>query len=183
MANVKAVLTYRDFAVLPNDGKRHEILDGELSVTAAPCRAHQHVVLRLGAALDAHVAEHDLGEVYIAPFDVILAETTIVEPDILFVASDRLGTFSARGLEGAPTLVIEILSPSTTHVDRGRKLQLYARYGVPYYWIVDPEQRVIDGYRLVAGAHGVPERFSGAMLTGLPPFEGLVLDPARLWRH
>jgi Uma2 family endonuclease len=81
-----------------------------------------------------------------APFDVILAETTIVQPDIIFVPNDRLGIFSSRGAEGAPTLVIEILSPSTARIDRGTKLQLYARYGVPYYWIVDPGRRAIEVY-------------------------------------
>jgi hypothetical protein len=82
MTSVKVVLTYEDYAALPNDGKRYEILDGELSVSGAAGRTHQHVVLRLAAALDAHVTTHGLGEVYIAPFDVVLAETTIVQPDI-----------------------------------------------------------------------------------------------------
>jgi Uma2 family endonuclease len=182
MTSVKVVLTYEDYAALPNDGKRYEILDGELSVTAAPGRTHQRVILRLAAALDAHVTAHDLGEIYIAPFDVILADTTVVQPDIIFVARDRLAIFSQRGADGAPTLVIEVLSPSTTRNDRTTKLQLYARYSVAYYWIVDPERRVIEVYRPTAGAYGAPAMF-GDDLSDLPPFDGLRLDPASLWVH
>jgi Uma2 family endonuclease len=140
MTSVRVVLTYRDYAALPDDGRRYEIHDGELSVTPAPGRTHQYVLLRLAAALHAHVSAHDLGEIYIAPFDVILADTTIIQPDITFVAKDRLAILSERGADGAPTLVVEMLSRSTTHVDRTTKLQLYARHAVPYYWIVDPER-------------------------------------------
>jgi Uma2 family endonuclease len=180
MTTVKVVLTYEDYAALPNDGKRYEILDGELSVTAAPGRTHQGVVLRLASALHVHVTAHGLGEVYIAPFDVVLAETTIVQPDIIFVDRDHLAIFSQRGAEGAPTLAIEVLSPSTTRNDRTTKLQLYARYGVPYYWIVDPERHVIEVYRLAEGGYGTAATF-GDELTDVPPFDGLRLDPASLW--
>jgi Uma2 family endonuclease len=181
MASVRVVLTYRDYAALPNDGRRYEIHDGELSVTPAPGRTHQYVLLRLAAALHAHVSAHDLGEVYIAPFDIILAETTIVQPDITFVARDRLAILSERGADGVPTLVVEMLSRSTTHIDCGAKLQLYARHAVPFYWIVDPERRVVDMYRFTAGGYDAPERFGGDGLTDLPPFEGLRLDPTSLW--
>lgn len=182
MTSVKVVLTYQDYAALPNDGKRYEILDGELNVSPAPGRRHQAVLLRLAVALHAHVTARGLGEVYIAPFDVILAETTIVQPDLIFVANDRLAMFSERGAEGAPTLAVEVLSPSTTRTDRTMKLQLYARYGVPYFWIVDPERRVIELYRLAAGGYGAAATF-GDELTDLPPFDGLRLDPASLWVH
>ena len=181
MAAVKVVLTYADYVTLPNDGTRYEILDGELFVTPAPSRIHQRAVLRLAAVLDAHVTAHALGEVDIAPFDVVLSDPSIVQPDILFVAADRFAAFSARGFEGAPTLVVEVLSPGTAHVDRNRKLQLYARHAVPYYWIVDPEARTIDVHRLAGDAYGVPERFGGDVLADLPPFPGLTLDPATVW--
>jgi Uma2 family endonuclease len=181
MTAVRVVLTYEDYAALPNDGKRYEILDGELNVTAAPSRGHQRVVLKLAAALDAHVTSHGLGEVYVAPFDVILAETTIVQPDVIFVARDRLAIFSARGADGAPTLAVEVLSPSTSRVDRVTKLQLYARYGVRYYWIVDLDRYAIDVHVLTAGAYGPAGTFAGDALVDLPPFPGLRLDPASLW--
>ena len=181
MAAVKTALTFADYVALPNDGKRYEIHDGELSVTPAPGRMHQRVVLRLAMALDAHVTAHTLGEVNIAPFDVVLSDPTTVQPDILFVAGDRAAAFSDRGFEGAPTLVVEVLSPSTARIDRNIKLQLYARHAVPYYWIVDPGARTIDVHCLTASAYGAPERFGGDLLADLPPFPGLTLDPATVW--
>jgi len=181
MAVVKVVLTYEDYAALPNDGKRYEILDGELSVSPAPSPSHQHVVLRLGSALDAHTTSGGLGKVYIAPFDVILFDTTIVQPDVLFFSTDRQAIISSRGAEGAPTLVVEILSPWSVRNDRTTKFHLYARYGVPFYWIVDLEHRVIEVFRLEAHGYRAAEAFRGEGLVDLPPFSGLRLDPAMLW--
>ena len=183
MAGVKVVLTYQDYAALPDDGRRYEIHDGELSVTPAPGRTHQYVLIRLAAALHTYVSAHHMGEAYAAPFDVILAETTIVQPDIVYVANDRLAILSERGCEGAPTLAVEALSPSTAHIDRSTKLQLYARYAVPSYWIVDSARRVIEVYRLVARSYAGPEAFGDDGLADLPPFDGLRLDPASLWVH
>ena len=147
----RTVLTYRDYAVLPDDGRRYELHEGELSVTPAPGATHQRVILKLGVALDAHVRARGLGEIFIAPFDVILSDTTVVQPDIMYVATDRSARASERGIEGAPTLVIEVLSPSTTRVDRQTKLELYARHDIPWYWIVEPDSRVVEVYKLVAG--------------------------------
>ncbi|MBI3636139.1 MAG: Uma2 family endonuclease [Candidatus Rokubacteria bacterium] len=173
---MNVVLTYRDYAALPNDGKRYEIHDGELSVTPAPGTRHQRVIGALFAGLRAHVIAHGLGEVFVSPFDVILSNSTIVQPDITFVAAERSRIVSERGLEEAPTLAVEILSPSTAHIDRSTKLQLYARYAVPYYWIVDPEARSMEIYVLESGAYGGAQRRSGDPLVDLPPFAGLTLD-------
>lgn len=183
MTSVKGMLTYQDYVALPDDGRRYEILDGELFVSAAPNRTHQYVLLELAVTLHGHVRAGSLGEVYVAPFDVILAETTIAQPDIIFVARDRMAIFSDRGADGAPTLVIEILSPSTGHVDRGRKLELYGRYGVPYSWIVDSDLHVIDVYRLVSGTYGAAQRFEGDGRVSVPPFDELSLDLGALWRR
>jgi Uma2 family endonuclease len=182
MEGVKTTLTYADYVALPNDGNRYEIHDGELSVTPAPGRKHQRVVLRLAAMLDAHVTTHDLGEVDIAPFDVVLSDPNVVQPDVIFVAADRMTSFSSRGFEGAPTLMVEVLSPRTARIDRNTKLQLYARHAVPYYWIVDPEARAIDVYRLAGSSYERPERFDGENLVDLPPFLALALDPVALWQ-
>ena len=175
------VLTYDDYVALPADGKRYEILDGALFVTAAPSRNHQRVVLTLASSLDAHVRAHNLGEVDIAPFDVILSDPNVVQPDIIFVATDRLPSFSSRGFEGAPTLAVEVLSPSTARVDRNTKLQIYARHGVPWYWIVDPESHAIDVYGLAGTSYRAPERFIADRLVDPPPFSGLRLDPLVIW--
>jgi len=143
-------LTYEDYVSLPNDGRRYEILDGELAVSPSPRTAHQRTAGRLFVLLDAWVTAHDLGEVFIAPYDVILADTTIVVPDLVFVSRSRAALVSERGFEGAPNLAIEILSASTERIDRGAKMQLYARYGVDRYWIVDPGARSIEDYALRA---------------------------------
>ena len=177
------VLTYADYAALPNDGTRYEILDGELFVTAAPSRIHQRVVLTLAMSLETHVRAHNLGEVDIAPFDVILSDPNVVEPDVIFVANERMPLFSERGFEGAPTLVVEVLSPSTARVDRNAKLQIYARHGVPYYWIVDPEAHAIDVHVLSGDAYQAPERYGHDRLIDLPPVPGLTLDPLVIWPH
>ena len=125
---------------------------------------------------------HDLGEVVPAPITVVLSNTSVVEPDIVYIAKDRLGIIGARGtLDGAPTLAVEVLSPSTSRIDRGTKKQLFERYGVPYYWIVDADARVIEVYQAVSGTYGSPDRRSDD-LSDLPPFTGLTIDAAMLWR-
>jgi Uma2 family endonuclease len=177
----RVALTYKDYAALPDDGRRYQILDGELCVTPAPNRLHQKVSANLCAALHAHVRQHALGEVYAAPTDVILADTTIVQPDVLFIANDRFGVRSDRGIEGAPTLAVEILSPSTAETDRHRKLRLYARFGIPWYWIVDPDARVVEVYRLEGARYALASRHAGGDTFAAEPFAGLTLTPDALW--
>lgn len=139
------------------------------------------MALRLASALDAFTTAARLGQVYIAAVDVILFDTTIVQPDVIFVAVDRFSQLSRRGVEGAPTLAVEILSPFSIRNDRTTKFQLYARYGIAYYWIVDQDRRTIEVYRLESHGYGEAETFGGDQLVDLPPFPGLRLDPAMLW--
>src|SRR5438445_9486940 len=115
-------LTYEDFCALPDDGLRYEIVDGMLFAEPSPRRAHQKAVGNLFAILHAWVRAHDLGEVYVAPFDVILDPRTTVEPDLVFVVKDRLAIVAERGVEAAPDLLVEVLSPGTARRDRVRKL-------------------------------------------------------------
>src|SRR5437879_2452445 len=103
----RAVLTYGDYAALPDDGRHYELHRGELSVTPAPGTRHQEAVISLGSKLYEHVRSHGLGKVFVAPTDCILSSVTVVQPDILYVATDRLSMISERGIEGAPTLVVE----------------------------------------------------------------------------
>lgn len=178
-------LTYRDYAALPDDGKRYEIHDGDLCVTPAPSPQHQIVSANLFRALDAHVRARNLGLVLYAPLDVILSdranETTILQPDLVYFDLGRLDTISRRGVEGAPTLAIEILSPSTAAIDRTSKPALYARYGVPWLWLVDPEAHSIDAYGRRAGEYALAAHASGSQPVDLPPFAGLGLLPSSLW--
>jgi Uma2 family endonuclease len=177
----KVILTYEDYAALPDDGRRYELHEGELSIALTPGTSHQRILKRLAALLDAHVEQRALGEVLFAPLDCILSPTTIVQPDLVFIDNSRAGLVSARGVEGPPTLVLEVLSPSTTKTDRGVKLQLYAKYGVPYYWIVDPGARTIEAFGLAGESYGLSTRAWGSEPVGLPPFPELALVPEVLW--
>lgn len=178
----RIVLTYRDYEALPADGRRYELHDGELSVTAAPGLPHQRLVGRLYALLQRHVEAHGLGEVFVSPVDCILSDTTIVQPDVVFLGAGRSSLASARGIEGAPTLAVEIISPSTARIDRSTKLQLYARHRVPYYWIVDPETRSIEAYSLSEGDVRLAGRLAADDRGSLPPFPELAIVVAALWR-
>ena len=178
---LRTILTYEDYAALPADGRRYEVHEGELLVTPAPGTRHQEVKANLFDSLRHHVKQHGLGKLFDAPTDCILSETTIVQPDILFVQNDRQTIISRRGVEGAPTLVVEVLSPSTVQIDRGPKAQLYARHGVPYYWVVDPDILAIDAYVLGEGVYRSAARLEGDQPLALPPFLDLMLDPADLW--
>jgi Uma2 family endonuclease len=181
MSGQRVILTYKDYEVLPADGRRYELYDGELSVTPAPTPQHQRISGILYVTVWQHVNSRSLGEVFFAPIDCILGETTVVQPDLVYLDNGRLSIVSARGLEGAPTLVVEILSPTTTLIDRSTKRQLYARYGVPYYWIVDPEARAIEAYSLAEDGYQLAARASGAEAVSLPPFRDLAFAPASLW--
>lgn len=181
MVTQRVILTYKDYEVLPADGRRYEIHEGELSVTPAPSPQHQRILGNLNEILRQHVKARGLGEVFFAPIDCILGETTIVQPDLIYLDAARLSLVSGRGIEGAPTLVVEILSPSTTLIDRNAKRQLYRRYGVPYYWIVDPEARTIEAYSLSEGEYQLVMRAAGSVAVSLPPFFDLALVPASLW--
>jgi len=140
-------LTYEDYCLLPNDGKRYEIIDGELFVTPSPFRLHQHVVTNLTYYLVDFVKKADLGWVYAAPFDVVFSHTSVVEPDILYVSKGRAEVLTEENVRGAPDLVVEVLSQGTREADRTFKLKLYARYGVQEYWIIDPEGPSAEIYR------------------------------------
>ncbi len=181
MTPTRVVLTYRDYEALPNDGRRYEIHEGELSVTAAPRTKHQEVSIKLASALHVHATTRGLGKVFAAPIAVVLSDTTIVEPDIVYVATDRLGLISERGIEGAPTLAVEILSPTTAQIDRTTKMQLYARYGVPWYWIVDPDSRTVEVYALGEGGYALSTRVAGDEQLSAEPLTDLVIPPTSLW--
>jgi Uma2 family endonuclease len=151
-------LTYDDYALLQDDGQRHEIIDGEHYVTAAPFLPHQELSVELTLQLGAFVKRHRLGRVYHAPCDVVLSKHDVVQPDLLFISSERLGIAAdKKSVKGAPDLVVEILSDRTRKLDEEIKLDLYERSGVKEYWVVDPQRRVVqvfrragDGLRLAA---------------------------------
>ncbi|MBI4591060.1 MAG: Uma2 family endonuclease [Candidatus Rokubacteria bacterium] len=181
MPGERVILTYKDYEALPADGRRYEIHEGELSVTPAPSLHHQRVIGNLYTILRQHVKSGGLGEVLLSPVDCILSDVTIVQPDLVYLDTTHGSLVSDRGVEGPPALVVEVLSPSTTEIDRSTKRQLYARYGVPYYWIVDAEARAVEAYMLSERGYQLSARAAGSEPVCLPPFPDLAFAPASLW--
>jgi Uma2 family endonuclease len=143
--------TYEDYLRLPDDGTRCEIIEGERLMTPAPASRHQWASIHLASALLTFVERNGLGVVYEAPYDVVLAQDTVVQPDIVVVLKTHDARLKESGLFGAPDLAIEILSPSTEDRDRSRKMRAYARHGVQEFWIVDPEEKRIEIHLLEQG--------------------------------
>lgn len=144
----KTCYTYADLEHFPEDNLRREIISGELFETASPTTRHQDVVLTLGVKLFAYKGEHG-GKVYIAPTDVYFSDIDVVVPDVLFVSAQEIARVEKKLVRGAPTLVVEVSSPSTRKLELARKRELYRSFGVPEYWYVDLDADLVQVYRLV----------------------------------
>jgi Uma2 family endonuclease len=147
--------SYEEFAQLPDDGNRYEIIAGELYVTPSPLTPHQVIVTRLTVLLARFVMQHDLGEAIVGPVDVLFGDRDYLEPDLVFLQRARMELVERRGIEGAPDLVVEVLSRSTAARDPGIKRERYALFGVAEYWVVDGTRKQIEVHRL-AGSPDEP---------------------------
>lgn len=167
--------TYEDWLRLPSDGWRYEVIKGVLHMTAAPTPKHQRASRRLERAMEDFIWEHDLGELLHAPIDVMLpGQETPVEPDIVVIPADRPEMVGERQIEGAPLLVVEVLSPSNWWVDRREKVVLYAETGVQEYWIVDPDASTIEVFVLREGIYALLGKWGAGEIARsevLPGFE------------
>ena len=143
--------TVADHASTTWQGRRHEVVGGTWYDHPSPGLRHQHVVGNLLVALRA--GEREAGETILGPFDVILSDTDVVQPDVVFVSKDRLDLSEERGVFGAPDLVVEVLSPATRRHDEIRKRKLYEEFGVQAYWIVDPDLEAAKAYRMTADGY------------------------------
>ena len=168
-------LTYADYCLTPDD-ERYELLDGELAMSPSPNRAHQSICLELGALLHIFTKESGLGKIFIAPFDVVLSNLDVVQPDLLFVSNERAYIVTEDNIRGAPDLVVEIVSPSTATRDRTRKRALYARYGVREYWLVDPDARTITVLLLDDGAFAEAARYGTGQTLTSPTLPGFTVN-------
>lgn len=172
-------LTYDDYVKIPDDGQRHEIIDGEHIVNPAPTTRHQAVSGMLYLAL-AELAKAGRARVFYSPIDVHLSETDIVQPDLIAVAVRNQQMVGEAKIEGAPDLVVEILSPSTGRLDRGAKRDLYERSAVPEYWVVDTKKATISQHVLLDG------RYHESLVAGgkirSTAFPGLELELDRVFR-
>lgn len=176
---LKHKLDVDDLAHVPDDGKRYELLEGELYVTPAPSPQHQRVSKRLQRQLEAYFEERGLGEVFNAPVDVVLSRHDVVQPDLVVVLNDA--QISERAIEGAPVLVVEVQSPTTRDRDRNVKARRYAALGVDHYWIVDIRAKRIECYRRNEGRYHSLIVAEGSERLEHPDWPGLAIDLAALW--
>ncbi len=153
-----SVEDYKNLA--ESETERYELLGGELFMTPSPTWRHQAILLRLANRLQTFAEDHGLGQVAVAPLDVVFSEHNVAQPDILFISAGRVDIVDENGdVRGAPDLVVEILSPSTLERDRTTKRTLYARYGVQEYWLVDPNDETIDVLSLTESGYARVDRF------------------------
>jgi Uma2 family endonuclease len=178
-------LTYDDFVLFPDDGKRHELIDGEHYVTPSPNIRHQRISGNLHLLIGTWLEEHPIGQLFYAPLDVVFSNVDVVEPDLLYMSNERAAqVMTSLHVKGVPELVIEIGSPGTRKRDETIKRRLYERFGVSEYWVIDPDIDVVRVYR------GGGNRFERAVelsreqgdLLTTPLLPGLELPLARVFR-
>ncbi|HVL89071.1 MAG TPA: Uma2 family endonuclease [Actinomycetota bacterium] len=174
-------LTYQALLAFPDDGLRRELLDGELIVSAAPRLRHQVILGRLHLLFGNFVEEHRIGHVYMAPTDVLLSDDNVVEPDLIFVADGRSEILTEMNMQGVPSLLIEVVSDP--RIDRVRKRDVYARFGVPEYWVVDPDADRIEVYCHSPDGYGKPVIFEPGETLEYEGLPGLQIDLTRLFRR
>jgi len=177
---LKRKLDYSDLSITPDDGRRYELVQGDLHVTPSPSPVHQRISKRLQRVLEDYFETRAIGEVFNAPIDLILTNQDVFVPDLLVVGDPMHVT--KRGIEGPPLLVVEILSPSTGTRDRGIKARRYAELGVEHYWIVDPAKKRVECHRLSEGAFRPLIDAEGKTELAHPDWDGLAIDLASLWR-
>ncbi len=175
ISTIKPRLTYEDYLNIPGDD-RYELINGELTLVSSPNEAHQGISVRLLLDMGGFIMNGDLGRIYHAPFDILLTEPNgslnVVQPDLIFVSREREDIITPANIQGAPDLLVEILSPSTRRLDMTTKLELYARHGVREYWIADPDAQTIavmllkDGQYQTAGEYGVRDTLTSPTLEG-----------------
>jgi Uma2 family endonuclease len=178
-------LTYDDFVLFPDDGKRHELIDGEHYVTPSPNLKHQKVSGNLHLLIGNWLEEHPIGQVFYGPFDVVFSQFDVVEPDLLYMSNERAAdVLTKANVQGTPELVIEIGSPGTRKRDETIKRRLYERSDVSEYWFVDPEIDVVRVYRRGAEGFGRPRELTAeaADILETPLLPGLLLPVARVFR-
>ena len=169
-------LTYADYVALPDDGLRHEIIDGEHYVTPAPTTRHQRISRNLLYLIQSYLEAHPIGEIFYAPLDALLSEFDIVVPDLLYLSRERARFLTEKNLQGPPNLVIEILSPSTRSRDERLKRDLYERVGVEEYWLVDPLRDVVLVCRCETQRFAPPMPYRRGDVLTTPLLPGLELS-------
>jgi len=141
--------TYHDYLNLPEDGKRYEVINGELVMVEAPNTIHQNIIIKIIYEIEDFLRQQKIGKIFCSPTDIKFNDTNVVQPDILFISKERLNIITENNINGAPNLIMEILSPGTAYYDLIGKKELYEQFGVKEYWIVDPRKQRVDVYQNV----------------------------------
>lgn len=174
---------YEDYQRLPDDGKRYEIIKGVLYVANAPSVEHQFTVSEVHFALKLFVREKQLGQVFTAPLEVHLSEISHpVQPDVLFINAARQPLSGAKFFDGAPDLIVEVVSPSSIRLDRRTKFDAYEEAGVAEYWIVDTKTRSVEVYTLARGEYALHGQYTGDELIASALFPELQIKTSLLFR-
>jgi Uma2 family endonuclease len=168
----KKKYTYEDYLKTPED-VRYELIEGELLMTPSPMTQHQRISRKIEFILEKFVAENKLGEVFDAPIDVYLDDENVVGPDILFISNDRSNIIGEKNIQGAPDLVIEIISKSSAYRDMVQKKKLYAKHGAKEYWIVIPEEGLIEIYALADNKYNLHKAYNRNETLESPCLKGL----------
>jgi Uma2 family endonuclease len=173
--------TYADYLKLPEDGIRYEILNGELIMSPAPTIGHQTTLRNFLVALSTFLEKNALGEVLPAPTDVILSDINVLQPDIVLVLREKYDIFTRENIQGAPDLVIEVLSRGTEKRDREEKLAQYSRFAVREYWMVHHEERWVEVWRRESGALAFYKRLGHNQILATPLLPGLKIKLAKIF--
>lgn len=174
-------LTYDEYVLFPEDGRRHEIIGGDHYVSPAPSPLHQTVSRRLQFVLMQTLEEPGIAWVFNAPIDLILSHTDVVQPDLVLVRREQRALITRRGIEGVPDVVVEILSPGGSERDERLKHALYARFGVSEYWVVDPESARVTLHRLGPDGYIIHATFDRSSKLNSPAFPQLAIDLERVF--
>ena len=175
-------MTYEDLLLLPEDGLRHEIIDGKHYVNASPVTRHQRISYRLVLAIGNYLEEHSIGQLFFAPLDIVFSRYDVVEPDLLYVSNERREIVTTKNIQGSPDLLIEILSESNRKYDEVTKRSLYERTGVGEYWIVDPVANAVRAFRRnAAGPYERATELSRDNILTSPLFPNLEIRLSRIF--
>ncbi len=184
-AEVKKGYTYQDYLELPDEpGYRFEILEGELIKEPSPNVMHQRASRRLQRILEDYFWTIDpAGEIFDAPLDVTFQDTTVVQPDLFYVSGKQGQIIKDARIDGSPTLVVEIISPSTSRKDRLKKLQIYQRAQVQHYWLVNPDEKTLECFSLREGVYSLVATGLDDDVVAHPDFSGLSVELELLWQR
>lgn len=167
------LITRHDYQDMPEGPPYYQVIEGDLVMSPSPNTFHQYIAGNIYFLFRRYLDKHPVGEVFIAPLDVFLSDVNVYQPDVMFISNQRKSIITDHGMEGAPDLVVETLSPGTARFDKGSKRKIYARTGVQELWLVDPEAKTIQVYLLPkevetpAATYGPNATFTSSLLPGL----------------